>query len=225
MPRYGDRQQEGMLYLLDAMVRGSSDGLIEESEARGQQDLVNSSDLPIDQNRGPTLEEISDRTGIVFGEKINDLFIEVQLPAGWTKKATDHSMWSELLDQHGRERASIFYKAALYDRSAHMHWSRFFNVQTRTIDGQGRERYKSDDFDRSTGEDHYYVENANGETVHQVAPVMCWDSVEDRDERQRLMGLNDEASKECREWLAQNHPDWDDPFAYWDEPPATSDKT
>jgi hypothetical protein len=33
---------------------------------------------------------------------------------------SDHAMWSYLVDELGRERVSIFYKAAFYDRSAHM---------------------------------------------------------------------------------------------------------
>ena len=44
----------------------------------------------------------------------------VKLPAGWKKQATDHSMWSKLLDESGAVVASIFYKAAFYDRIAEM---------------------------------------------------------------------------------------------------------
>jgi len=58
--------------------------------------------------------------GIVFGEKVDDLFTSVTLPEGWHKEATEHAMWSKLIDDQGRERASIFYKAAFYDRSAFM---------------------------------------------------------------------------------------------------------
>ena len=58
------------------------------------------------------------------------MFQEVILPAGWKKVRTDHSMWSKLVDDKGRERASIFYKAAFYDRSAHMNLVRRFTVDT-----------------------------------------------------------------------------------------------
>jgi hypothetical protein len=40
------------------------------------------------------------------------------LPDGWQKRATDHDMWSELVDADGVVVASMFYKAAFYDRRA-----------------------------------------------------------------------------------------------------------
>ena len=43
------------------------------------------------------------------------------LPPGWSRQGSDHAMWAHLLDEHGRQRVGIFYKAAFYDRSAHMH--------------------------------------------------------------------------------------------------------
>ena len=49
------------------------------------------------------------------------LFVDAQLPDGWRVEATDHSMWSNLLDDQGMVRGSIFYKAAFYDRDAFMH--------------------------------------------------------------------------------------------------------
>ena len=92
-------------------------GSIEASEARGQHELVASTQLPC--------RVIGDKSqleaaGVVFGEPTpNDpLFCEAKLPAGWKKEATDHSMWSKLVDDKGRTRASIFYKAAFYDRDA-----------------------------------------------------------------------------------------------------------
>jgi hypothetical protein len=42
----------------------------------------------------------------------------VSLPPGWKVVPTDHSMWSDLVDAKGEKRASIFYKAAFYDRDA-----------------------------------------------------------------------------------------------------------
>ena len=50
--------------------------------------------------------------GVVFGERIDDLFIQAVLPAGWTIKRTDHYMYSNLCDDRGRVRASIGIKMA-----------------------------------------------------------------------------------------------------------------
>ena len=56
--------------------------------------------------------------GVVYGEDVDDLFVNVTLPPSWQVNPTDHSMWSELVDSDGVVRAQIFYKAAFYDRSA-----------------------------------------------------------------------------------------------------------
>lgn len=94
---------------------GGNPGAIKNQETRGQQQLCNSIQLPKD-----GLAENAEKFGIkILGESKNDpLFMDVELPAGWTKKATDHSMWSDLVDENGNKKASIFYKAAFYDRSA-----------------------------------------------------------------------------------------------------------
>lgn len=49
------------------------------------------------------------------------LFRKAKLPPGWSFDASDHSMWSRIVDEHGFQRVSIFYKAAFYDRRAEMH--------------------------------------------------------------------------------------------------------
>lgn len=93
-------------------------GGIEAQEARGQRELVESTQLPKD--TGFTPRSKFEELGIRFGAEIPDdpLFIDAELPDGWTRRASDHSMWSYLVDQFGRDRCSIFYKAAFYDRRA-----------------------------------------------------------------------------------------------------------
>ena len=101
---------------LSNAIIAATPGGIEAQEAQGQQNFVNSTTLPIKCNFGN--REQFEKMGIVFGEPVDDLFCDVQLPQGWRKERTDHSMWSNLLDDQGRIRASIFYKAAFYDRDA-----------------------------------------------------------------------------------------------------------
>lgn len=100
-------------------------GGIERQEAQGQLDLVHSTKLPTD-CRGK--KHVIEAMGVVFGEQVDDLFTTVQLPKGWAKKATDHSMWSKVIDERGRERISVFYKAAFYDLRAFMEPVRLFSV-------------------------------------------------------------------------------------------------
>jgi hypothetical protein len=99
---------------------GGNPDAIGAQEARGQQELVNSSQLPTRVLHGER-KQLED-AGVVFGEVVSgdDLFCHVTLPTGWRLAATDHSMWSHLLDGEGTVRAKIFYKAAFYDRRAHL---------------------------------------------------------------------------------------------------------
>jgi hypothetical protein len=90
-------------------------GGIEAQEAQGQREFVANETLPIDCPKAE-LEAL----GFVFGAPVDDLFVSVQFPTGWEKIATDHSMWSDLVDEAGVTRGSIFYKAAFYDRRAFM---------------------------------------------------------------------------------------------------------
>lgn len=88
------------------------------AEARGQKELVASTKLPTDGSESPEVQAL----GIVFGEvdPADPLFREAALPAGWKLVEDKHSMWSHVEDDRGVRRASVFYKAAPYDRRAHM---------------------------------------------------------------------------------------------------------
>lgn len=114
--------------LIDSLLNFSivaAPGGIEQQEAQGQQNLVHSTALPI---KGDW--EVLERWGVVRSDKIDDLFCHCTLPDGWAKVATDHSMWSSLVDTRGLKRASIFYKAAFYDRDAHIDTVKRFSVAT-----------------------------------------------------------------------------------------------
>lgn len=95
-------------------VRATPGG-IEAQESQGQQELVNAEVLPA-KGDWTQLEALGVKRGAhVTGDP---LFVHVELPAGWKKQATDHSLWTDLVDETGTKRASIFYKAAFYDRDA-----------------------------------------------------------------------------------------------------------
>ena len=85
-------------------------------EAHGQSELVVSEVLPTDGSDN----ECWAKMGVIFGEPVkgDPIFRQATLPKGWSKKRTGHSMWSDLVDEQGKKRAAIFYKAAFYDRSS-----------------------------------------------------------------------------------------------------------
>lgn len=103
---------------------------IEAQEASGQRQLTSSSQLPTNAD-GLAVKAQYEKMGIkVLKESEGDnLFFDVILPEGWEIKASEHSMWSNLIDNKGRIRANIFYKAAFYDRNANIQFLRRFNFE------------------------------------------------------------------------------------------------
>jgi hypothetical protein len=174
---------------LENFMVASTPGGIEAQEAQGQADLVRSETLPIECDDGRSTFEAM---GIVFGDPVDDLFVAVKLPAGWMKRPTDHFMWSDLLDEHGRARACIFYKAAFYDRSAHMFARRRFTIKS-VFDG--------------------VPNGSRAVACYDVGEEICRAEVEQDPEKPWLAG--DAARAQCKEWLDERYPDWNNPLAYW----------
>jgi hypothetical protein len=174
----------------NALVAATPGG-IEAQEAAGQATLCANEQLPKDM-RGATREQL-EAIGFKFGTDIDELFVTAHLPPGWKKAATDHSMHSDLVDDKGRERAGIFYKAAFYDRRAYLS----FNP-----------RYS----------ENHYVECPANPGVYQVQVEDARRQMrvfgtyakgrEGWDECSRLEGL-------ARAWLDEQFPLWRDPLAYW----------
>ena len=105
--------------LLESILTGDPSGGIERMESRGQQELLHSTVLPSEMAGGT---EPFEALGFTFGAVVDGdpLFREATLPAGWRREGTEHAMHTVIVDERGVERVSIFYKAAFYDRKAHM---------------------------------------------------------------------------------------------------------
>jgi hypothetical protein len=97
---------------------GSTDWITSQ-EAAGQRQLVASTSLPTDAS-GDDAEFLA--LGFTFGDPDpgDPMFRPVTLPDGWSKQPSDHDMWSHVVDELGRRRVAVFYKAAFYDRRAFM---------------------------------------------------------------------------------------------------------
>lgn len=166
-------------------------GGIEAQEKAGQQELVNSTRLPKEILH--STKEMFESLGFEFGEEVDGLFVECKLPDGWSKKASDHDMWSKIIDERGRERASVFYKAAFYDRKAHMSLDSFISTKTEPINGY-KNKQENDPY---VGK----VENANGDLLYQTGKFQDYGEARDL----------------VSNWVKDNYPDcYDDPTAYWD---------
>lgn len=187
--------------MLEAMLSGRSiyDGTpegIEAAEAQGQKDFVGGNYLPKECPR-----EALEKLGFVFGADKDDLFVYCQFPDGWYKQADDHSMWNGLYDPKGRRRGSIFYKAAFYDRSAHMH------LDARYYYGRGYGVYpETRDYD---SDNRYFAvfDKANNEAIlFHTEPL----------DRHADWRKEDEYKALAKEWVTKNYPDYADVTAYWD---------
>ncbi|MFC8361095.1 hypothetical protein ACFUIY_14630 [Streptomyces griseorubiginosus] len=101
-----------------ALATGDTSTVIEEQERAGQRQLVHSDQLPTDVDDRPAFEAL----GFTFGDPdpYDPLFRSSTLPKGWKREASSHDMWSYVVDELGRRRVGIFYKAAFYDRRAQM---------------------------------------------------------------------------------------------------------
>lgn len=183
-------------------LAASTPGGIEAQEKRGQTSFVNSAILPIPDDRRCTQAQL-EAMGVQVGEKVDDLFVSVVLPQGWRKEATEHSMWSTLLDEQGRERATIFYKAAFYDRNAHMNLTRRYQaVGYNDCDAEGNLLERKQNGERAA----YYLLRIEdcGKPIHTIGVH----GVDD-------YPLMDRHDTEAREWLEANFPDHRNPLAYW----------
>jgi hypothetical protein len=167
-------------------------GMIEASERRGQAELVQSTLLPVQMDgKRATFE----RMGFKFGEVVKDdpLFIHVELPSGWKKQSTEHSMWSKIVDQNGAERVSIFYKAAFYDRDAFVRLCGRYDVQ-----------YPWDAPDAQTVETAtaQVIDKKTGKVLHEATGTR---SVDPRDGYVTKAGYA--AQRVAQEWCKANLPE------------------
>lgn len=105
--------------LIENLIAAGTPGGIEAQEKRGQIEQSFKDTLPKDM-RGHKWSEFEALGFKMIGED-DDLFNRVEFPKGWRKKPTDHSMWSEIVDDKEVVRGNIFYKAAFYDRCAFVH--------------------------------------------------------------------------------------------------------
>lgn len=191
-----NRNQAEEMYL-EARITGDIGAAIERQEKIGQRQLAGASKLPIKLNVG-TREQF-EAMGVVYHQPIDDLFVAVTLPDGWQVKPTSHSMWSHLLDDKGRERASIFYKAAFYDRDAFISIHRRYRTSKIPDCGWDSEQYHS-------GWQMWVAAAFDGDAEIWRSEVREGDS----------WVVGDELEKMGDAWINEHYPNWRDPLAYWD---------
>ena len=207
---------------------------IERQETRGQAEVIRTQRLPVKVNRHSIPNEIffqgvtnimsyEDREkitklnlinwtkeqykkmGIEIIDNYDDLFWNVKLPEGWEIKATDHTMWNELIDNKGRKRASFFYKAAFYDRDAFINFETRFHLNvTHTAD-------PSEDFDIWKKSDLQGTIK-DGDII--ISQTRCVPAVEDYHKEDKI---KDELWAELEAFMNDHWPDYKNIHAYWND--------
>lgn len=186
-------------------IAASTPGGIEAQEKRGQLEQAQLQTLPFDgtsEKDRPKWEELGFQFKRNTQNDRDDIFVECTFPAGWQKKPTDHSMWSDLVDAKGRKRGAIFYKAAFYDRSAQCHLKPRFRVTEDYSENAPRPRA-------------IIITDVLGEVNKRIEglPEADWN---DRPEAEKRQALRDAAKRELVQWLDENFPLRESPSAYWD---------
>lgn len=184
-------------------IAASTPGGIEAQEAAGQRSMCAASNLP---------KEISGCTradlvaiGFVFGADVDDLFVSATLPEGWALQPTDHSMHTDIVDDQGRKRGSIFYKAAFYDRKADLRMLHRYNLTSYYgCDAAGNAVAFADD------PTHRATVVLDGEK-----PIFTAGIISEAEESKTRWAQSDAHSAAGKAWLNEHFPEWDSVTAYW----------
>ena len=195
-----NEKPELVAFLAEEMVLGNG---IERQEKRGQQQLVCSDVIPTECR---TSDDDLRKLGFTLGGPVegDDLFRSASLPAGWSKKESDHSMWSYIVDEKGRTRFSVFYKAAFYDRKAHMSVSRRYHVE-QDYDARNRNKLAFRVMDAGVEIHRIEVDAKEPAANENCQAVAAYYSMQD--------GIQHAADA----WLLTHKPKHADPLAYWND--------
>lgn len=185
---------------LKNFIVASTPGGIEKQEAQGQANFVADKTLPIE-CINCSRDQLK-KMGILFGEVVDDLFISCKLPKGWCKKPTEHSMWSDLLDEKGRIRAHIFYKAAFYDRHAHISLERRYKASYEPED-----RYQTEiTYQEREAGLWFGVVTDCGEIIYKTESI-----------KKAGYESTDRLRNTAKSWLDKHYPNHEDSLAYWED--------
>lgn len=175
-------------------ARYDTPGGIERHEKMGQEALVASTLFP--RAMTPADRAKYEQLGFVFGVDVDDVFVNATMPAGWTRQPSDHSLYSYILDEKGRQRVIVGYKAAVYDRWANARLVRRYTIQAHYCADPSGDRdkatacYKVFDIDTELHCSEWYrSRDREAEATHEQATIA---------------------------WLDERFPEHNDPLAYWD---------
>lgn len=198
MTNYG-RDDAFLMYL--RMLSGEKN-VVEHMEREGHEESIRRGLIP--KKMHPAKEEW-EKIGFIFKEIDDDLMYAVTLPSGWSRRMTEHDMYSNLIDANGLLRGTMFYKASFYDRSCDI-----------TLLPRYKITYKQDDLGNGTYLRTVYFGNEN-EVIYVAGEVVGrYDA--DMDEYEKIREQTEALKSKAELYALENYPDYDNEFAYWDLP-------
>lgn len=113
-----DPHAEALLFVAEEMHRPAGTA-IQRQEEDGQRQLIGSNVIPTDTGCSDAdLQALGFELGTVVDG--DPMFRHAVIPDGWTKAPGEDPRSVYIVDDGGRQRFMIFYKAVFYDRSATM---------------------------------------------------------------------------------------------------------
>lgn len=218
---FGSTGAGGPNEFIEALQRQGGDP-IQDMEKRGIRELRDSDVLPSEGSVCPPERWPDDpvprawleERGFELGEPFKDdpIFVPCKFPEGWTKKPSETNpyYWTDVIDQEGTVRLSMFYKAAIHDRSA------WLKIITRYIAEcpVGGERDSVEVLDRQ--EDKVlYVQPIDPYPPSLVGKEPDNFTEEDRKASGEWHRKRYEAIKEAEAWIEDHYPGWKEGTAYW----------
>lgn len=197
-------------------------------ERSGQTDLLHSSQMPVKLNRHSYFKGAAADAYALLGFSFvagkkgelplhttgDDLFMDIIFPTGWTRDGNGHALHSYVLDDKGRKRIHVFYKAASHDRRALIDIECRYKSGVETVLPEGERR--SDWYYKNQNHLPQYGYIKDADTIiwktEVLTPIVgakygmtgCYlTHFTDLDIQAKLK-------------LTELYPAWIDPFAYWD---------
>lgn len=222
-------ETDGEMMLLGAMIGGPAFG-IDSMQREGQKEMLYIDTLPVsgstpqkawDEKGVQYIDDSQEKLLIAMGFKLGPpvegdekFFRHATFPPGWTRKRTEHHMYTHVLDNKGRPRLQIGYKAAFYDRwSSLVIYPRFHDQQLRfdprtkeqLTQGEGGNYYLVKDYDIA----FIILDRAKGDIEVHRTKVMCGRRSAETD---RSAELTDEEllRKSAWEWVKNQSFDQND---------------
>ena len=186
--------------------------------------------LPRNAGRGLDNFEDFKRCGFIIGSPEDDLFVESEMPPGWSLNRYN-SMNFGFLDEKGRNRGSYFHKAESYDQIAHASLKKCVSVFVDRKEhlGDGREVltiHFNDNaekgFNFNVGEftvaSTALYDRGSRRTGDKEYEYIGHDYIEaHKDVYERVTAFKEELQSQATSLLKKVFPHCADPGAYWDD--------